>query len=231
MKVGAYIRVSTEEQAKEGISLDLQEEKLRAYCKVYDLDIEVIERDEGISAKDIKGRPGVQCLFEMARRAEIEGIIVYKIDRLFRNRIDALVTEEELRSAGVTLHSVTEHIDTTTAMGRHIFAIIVSQAAFERELISERTRDALRHKKAAGQVYNHAPYGWDDVDGELQANLYEQSIISTMADMKLDGASLQAIADTLNKNGVPTKGYGKVKRREGRWHPQTVKAVLDREDL
>ncbi len=227
-KVGAYIRVSTEEQARGGVSLEMQEAKILAYCKVYDLDVMYLTRDEGVSAKDMTHRPHVQSLFDLAYKGEIEGIVVYKTDRLFRNRIDALVTEEELRDYGIALHSVTEHIDTTTAMGRHIFAIIVSQAAFERELIAERTRDALRHKRDTGCVYNHTPYGFDNVDGRLVSNLFEQGIITEARGLRASGWTLQAIADHLNEQEVPTKGYGQGERRVqgGKWYPQSVKNLI-----
>lgn len=228
-KAGAYIRVSTEEQARGGVSMEMQEAKIRAYCRVYDLDPVVFIHDPGVSAKDIKNRKQVQTLFKMARDGGIEGIIVYKLDRLFRNRIDALVTEEEFREGGIALHSVTEHIDTTSAMGRHIFTIIVSQAAFERELIAERTRDALRHRKAAGQVYNHIPYGWDVVGGELVPNKFEQGVISFVLGCRGEGWTYQQIADHLNGKDVPTKGFGgknKPRVEGSRWFPQTVKNTM-----
>jgi len=227
-RIGAYIRVSTEEQARGGVSMEMQEAKIRAYCEVYDLSLVTLIRDEGISAKDITGRPGVRGLFDLAYQGQIEGIVVYKTDRLFRNRIDALITEEKFRDFGIALHSVTEHIDTTTAMGRHIFAIIVSQAAFERELIAERTRDALRHKRAAGRVFNHTPYGWDRVGDKLIENKFEQGVIAFIRGCRASDWTLQAIADHLNEKEVPTKGYGQGERRRkgGKWYAQSVKNLI-----
>jgi site-specific DNA recombinase len=86
-----YIRVSTEDQAREGVSLDNQKSKITAYCQLKDLNlIEVIE-DAGISAKNLK-RPGVQKVITMARKKQVDAVVVYKLDRIFRSTADALET-------------------------------------------------------------------------------------------------------------------------------------------
>ncbi len=226
-----YVRVSTEEQAKEGVSLEHQEAKIRAYCALYDLKLVEIIVDKGFSAKSIKGRPGMELLLKIAKSGEIGAVVVYKLDRLFRERIEALTTEDELRKCGVAIKSFTEHIDTSTAIGRHIFTFMSSQAAFEREQGCERTRDALQHMKDNKQVYNHPPYGWDVIGrivdgdkvinkGELVENEAEQAVIETMQAMKADGMNLSQIAEQLNMEGVPAK-------KGGEWSAQTVKNVLE----
>lgn len=219
VKAIGYIRVSKEEQVKGGVSLDMQIAKIKQYCKTYDLELVDIERDDGISAKNIKGRPGATRAFNMMRNKEVGAIVVYKLDRLFRNRIDALLIEDETRHIGVAIHSVTERIDTTTALGRSFYTQIVDRAAFEREITSERTRDSLKYKREQGEVYNHEPYGYDAVEGKLVPNEEEQKVVVLIKERDVEGDSLKAIADRLNGAGIKTK-KGK------RWYPQTVKNVI-----
>jgi site-specific DNA recombinase len=221
-KAVGYVRVSKEDKDRGNFSPEMQRSKITGYCQFYELDlVHIEERDEFVSAKDIKGRPGVKKIFDMARSGEVEAIVVYKLDRLFRNRIEALVIEEELRNLGVSICSVTEYIDTTTAMGRMIYTLIINQAAFEREHTSDRTKDVLRHKKNAGEVYNgNTLFGWDPKGGKLVENEAEQETIKLIIKWKAEESkSLTWIAKQLNGMGVKTK-----KRKA--WYPQTVSNVI-----
>lgn len=221
MKAIGYIRVSTEEQAREGISLAHQEAKVRAYAALHDLDLVEIVRDEGVSAKSIAGRPGAQRVVDLAKAGKVDAVVIYKLDRLFRNATEALMTSSCLSKKGVGLHSVTESIDTLSAMGRFFFTIMAALAEMERNLISERTADALRHKKANGEVYNHPPYGWNREGDLLRINDEEQEVITWMQQKRAEGWGYQGIADRLNLDEVPSKTGGK-------WHPQTVKNIIVR---
>lgn len=227
MKAIGYVRVSTDEQAKEGISLDHQRAKIRAYVKLHDMSLADIIEDQGFSAKDLKGRPGAQAVIDLAKSGAVQAVVVYKLDRMFRNAAEALSVSTEFNRLGVALHSVTESLDTNSAMGRFFFTIMAACAEMERNLISERTRDALRHKKATGQVYNHIPYGYREEGGRLVEDENEQKWIGWMKLRRTYGDTYRTIADELNDNKVPTKGYGKGKNfRQGEWHPETVRSVL-----
>jgi len=218
MKARGYIRVSTEEQAREGISLEHQREKIKAYAALHDIELVEIIEDRGVSAKDIKGRPGfTRLLGELGHDA----VIVYKLDRMFRNAAEALQVAEQFNQNCVALHSVTEKLDTQSAMGKFFFTIAAAFAEMERNLISERTRDALRHKKAKGQVYNHVPYGFKKQGGRLAEDLYEQGQLLWMKAKRAEGWPYLRIAEQLNENQIPTKAGGC-------WHAQTVKNILDR---
>jgi DNA invertase Pin-like site-specific DNA recombinase len=95
-------------------------------------------------------------------------VVALKLDRLFRNAADALATTEEWHQAGISLHLVDMHgmaLDTGSSMGKMFLTMLAAFAEFERNVISERTIAVLRHKRAHGEVYNHAPYGYDAVDG------------------------------------------------------------------
>ncbi|MCK4786226.1 MAG: recombinase family protein [Desulfobacteraceae bacterium] len=211
--------MSTNEQAKEGISLRHQEEKIKAYAALHEMELVEITRDEGLSAKTVDKRPGATRVIDMAATGEAEAIVVYKLDRMFRNAAEALRISQELNNLGVALHSVTERLDTQSAMGKFFFTIMAAAAEMERNLISERTRDALRHKKALGEVYNHAPYGYDIVERKLVPNKVEQKVIARILTLRDDKMSLQCIASDLNNEGIRTK-KGKA------WFPKTVSDVI-----
>ncbi len=204
-KAVGYIRVSTDEQAREGISLAMQEAKILLYAQTYELELVEIICDEGLSAKSIKGRPGVQRALDMCYAGKVAALVVYKLDRLARNTMESLAIAEKLNGKGVSLQSVTEHLDTHSALGRLYFTFNTAIAQFERELIGERTKAALDHKKATGKVFNHAPYGYDAVDGNLQANLLEQDGLQYITRSRNDGATFRQIADGLNAKKIPSK--------------------------
>ena len=110
-------RVSTEDQAKEGVSLDNQKSKIEAYFQLRDLNLSEIIEDAGISAKNLN-RKGVQRVLKLARKKEIDAIVVYKLDRIFRSTTDALETTRLFEKWGVLFHSIEETLDTQSAMGR-----------------------------------------------------------------------------------------------------------------
>jgi DNA invertase Pin-like site-specific DNA recombinase len=204
MKAIGYIRVSTEEQAAHGISLDAQRAKIEAYAVTKDLELVGIVEDAGKSAKDLK-RPGVQEVLKKARRKEIDAIIIVKLDRMFRCTVDALNTAQDFDNRGVALHSIHESLDTQSAMGKFFFTLTAALAGMERGLIGERTRAALARKKERREIYGEVPYGFDVVDGSLVDNPQEQQIKARVGKMRRSGMSFQKVADALNSDGIPTK--------------------------
>ena len=126
-----YIRVSTEEQAREGVSLENQKQKIVAYCDIYGLNLVEIIEDAGQSAKSIN-RDGMQRLMEIIgkRTAEINCIVTYKLDRLFRNAEEALRYSSHWDKKGIALCSVVEQLDTKSAMGKFFFTINASSSNF-----------------------------------------------------------------------------------------------------
>lgn len=222
-KAVCYVRVSTEEQAKEGVSLDAQEEKLRAYCSLAGLEIVEFIREEGVSAsKPLGTRPGGSRLVETLTRKKASHVVALKLDRLFRDAVDALSKSREWDLAGVALHLVDmggQTINTRSAMGRFFLSTMASFAELERNLIAERTSTALAHKKNNGEAYGPTPLGYVREGDLLEREEEELSLVADIKARKEAGWSLRKIAGWLNGTGAPTK-------QGGRWYASTVRYVL-----
>jgi DNA invertase Pin-like site-specific DNA recombinase len=217
-----YIRVSSEEQSREGVSLDAQESRIRAYAVMRGLTLDAIYREEGVSAKvPLRKRPeGFKAVEVLKRR---QHIIAVKLDRLFRNAADALQQTQDWDKAGVSLHVIDmagSAVDTRSAVGRMFFTLTAAFAEMERNLTSERTKSALAHKKATGRVYTRiVPFGYDREGDLLTANASEMAVVRQIQELKTQGMSLRRIAAVLNGEHVKTKQHGK-------WHLVTVQKVL-----
>lgn len=202
-----YVRVSTQRQAEEGISLEMQVHKIRQYCALNDLELIGIYGDPGISGKSVKGRAGIQAIMELVRRKRIDAVVTYSLSRLARNTIEALETAQMMDRAGVSLHSLTETLDTGSALGRFFFTLTASLAAMEREMISERTTAALAQKRAQGEKTGGAvPYGYRaDEQGRLTPYEPEQRGIRRIQELRADGYSYANIAAALEREGIFTR--------------------------
>lgn len=222
MNIIGYCRVSTEEQVKSGISLDLQKSKIEDYARLNDLDLSLVIRDEGESGKDLK-RPGMEEIIQLVKDRKIKGIIVYKLDRLSRKVIDTLNLIEQFDRHGVAFHSITERIDTKTAMGKFFITILSALAQMERDLISERTKVALNYKRSQGGLAGGVPYGYRSSGKKKSAILIEddkeQKILKEILVVRMMGKSYNWIAENLNRQGISS-------RCNGRWYPQTIKSVI-----
>jgi site-specific DNA recombinase len=223
MKAVGYIRVSTEDQAREGVSLDNQRAKIQAYCNLKDLDLIEIIEDAGISAKNLN-RPGIKKVLELARAKQIDAIVTYKLDRMFRSTVDALESTKKFDKWGVSFHSLQENLDTKSAMGKFYFTLTAALAEMERGIVAERTKAALSHKRSKNEkTGGDVPFGYNLTKNDLLvANEAEQKAISLMVELRNKGYSLRAIAHELEKEGHKTK-TGKTA-----WNPKTVSMVIKR---
>ena len=157
--VAIYVRVSTEEQAKEGLSIDAQIDKCRAYCTARGWDIFKLYKDAGFSAGSMN-RPALELLLRDAQESKFNIILVYKIDRFSRKLKDLITILEELKEKGINFTSVTEQIDTTSAMGEAFFQIIGVFAQLERGMVKERVELAFDRKISIGESLSRAPFGY-----------------------------------------------------------------------
>jgi DNA invertase Pin-like site-specific DNA recombinase len=215
-----YCRVSTDEQAREGVSLEAQRERIQAYAAAKGLDLVDILVDEGASGKDL-ARPSLQDLVARCEDGGIGHVIVWKLDRLTRRTQHLLTLVEEVFLAQqIELHSVSESLDTSTPHGRFVLTLFGGLAQMERELTAERTRSAMAYKRKKGQPTSHPPLGFraNGRRGRMVPVPEELETVRQILQLWRQGRSYRSIASELASEGVKTK-------RGGRWHHPTVKNV------
>lgn len=218
MRAVGYVRVSTEEQARKGVSLQSQREKIEAWTSAMDGELISMFEDAGISGKMIRNRDGLQRAIELACE-EKAVLVVYSLSRLSRSTRDTLAVAEKLGKAGADLVSLSERIDTTTAAGKMVFRMLAVLNEFERDQVSERTSAILQHKKAKLEAYSPTPYGYRREGSKLVQDPEEQDVVQRIRKLRAEGCSLRAIAGQLNGDGVLSKNGGK-------WYASTVRYLL-----
>jgi site-specific DNA recombinase len=208
-----YVRVSTEEQANEGVSLAAQEDRIRAYAALYNYELAEIVVDAGESAKSLK-RPGISRILDGVRSGNVKAVIALKLDRITRSVRDLGDLMETFDRADAALVSVSENLDTSTAAGRMVTNMLGVVAQWEREAIGERTATALTHKRKNGYVYGRTPFGYRRVDDRLVEVPQDLAAREEARAMLAAGASLRQV-------GTYLRGHD-----GGAWHAQTVKDML-----
>ena len=222
MNAIGYIRVSTAGQAEEGVSLDAQEAKIKAWAEANGAAAVRIFRDEAISGKRADNRPGLQAALEAVSAGD--ALVSYSLSRLSRSTRDTLDIAEELQQRGADLVSLTEKIDTTSAAGKMIFRLLAVLAEFERDQISDRTKSALQYKRANGEkTGGDIPFGYKARAGRLYPNPKEQRAVREILARRGRGQSLRTICRGLEEGGHKRKNGGRT------WDPRIVADILKRE--
>jgi site-specific DNA recombinase len=202
MKIAIYIRVSTEDQAKEGYSLEVQREYLESFAKREGYEILKVYSDDGISGYSDR-RPALQELLKDAKDNKFEIVLVYKIDRFSRNLKDLLTLVDELSSSGVAFKSATEPFDTTTSAGKLMFQQLGSFAEFERNRIAERVFPGMVRgvKNGRWQGARYSPYGYryNKAAKLLEVDEKEAKVVKLIFEMCLAGKSTRFITEYLTK--------------------------------
>lgn len=216
MKAIGYVRVSTEKQADFGVSLEAQTTKIRAMAVVQGAELVDVLIDAGESAKSLQ-RPGMARLLALVDAGVVQAVIIAKLDRLTRSVADLAELLKRFERRGVSLVSVADSLDTRSAAGRLVLNIMVSVSQWEREAIGERTRDAMRHKRANGERVGTVSFGYrlasDRVN--LEPDPFEQGILERMNELQRQGLTTRQIAAALNCQGLTT-------RRKTPWRFQYV---------
>ena len=219
MKAIGYIRVSTTDQAVDGVSLDAQRAKVAAWCVANGVELVETFEDAGISGKRADNRPGLVAALDAVCRAK-GVLVVYSLSRVARSTKDTLAIAERLDKADANLVSLSERIDTTSAAGKMMFRMLAVLAEFERDLVSERTKGAMSHKKSKGERVGQIHLGYRCDDGvNLVEDEAEQAAIRDVEELRKRGLSFRKIAAEMNRRGVHTKGGGQ-------WHETSVRRVL-----
>jgi len=225
--VAGYVRVSTEQQAGEGVSLDAQRVKLQAYAVAMDLELVAVFEDAGLSAKSL-ARPGLQKALASLEEGKAAGLVVVKLDRLTRSVRDLGELVDRYFASRFSLLSLSDSIDTRTASGRLVLHVLGAVSQWEREATAERTRDALAQLRADGVRLGAEALGWHrsdatDAKGRRRCEevATEGATIRRMRELQQQGLYVREIAAVLQAEGRPTK-------RGGRWHVTTIQRILAR---
>ncbi|MDR7193370.1 recombinase family protein [Luteimonas terrae] len=226
MRALGYIRVSTAEQAATGHSLQQQRERIAAWCVAKDMTLVDLVIDEGVSAgKPLAKRKGGAVLLERMRSNEADVVVSVSLDRLFRDTQDGLNTLIGLDGQpGMRMQSVTEMLDSTTAMGRFILTVWLGRAQLEREQTCERNLAVSRGLRAAGKPNGNTPFGCVVQDGRLYRCPRHWPMRERIAAMAGQGDSLQSIVDALHANHIAAPMGGP------KWTRKAVSRVVSSHD-
>jgi DNA invertase Pin-like site-specific DNA recombinase len=226
-KAVGYVRVSTEEQASQGLSIPAQKEAIVAYARMRGLELVEVIVDAGISGgKPLGARPGGRQLLALLAEGTVSHIVALRLDRLFRDASDCLATVEAWTKRGIVLHLLDvsgNSVDTSSAAGKFMLTILAAVAEMERNLIAERIRNVMSWKRRNGKVFGHPPYGFARDGDDLVPVEAEQRTLELILELRARGYSLRKIARTLEARGIPTK-------RGGKWAAATVRKLLSRSE-
>ncbi len=224
-----YVRVSTQEQATEGVSLDAQRDRLRTYCKLHAIKLIDIKADEGISGGTLE-RPALQAALQMLRRGRANTLIVVKLDRLSRSLRDVCtLVADYFSDEQFHLLSLCGMVNTHSAAGRMVLMNLANYAQFEREMISERTTGcAAAHAGAGGAARTRSVRTrvelrrWMQTGGGSWCRFPTSKRSFKIKGMRAEGLSFTKIARRLNEDKIPA-------RRDGVWRAQRISIVLRRD--
>lgn len=207
----AYSRVSTEEQRDEGISLEAQATRLRAYVSGRSLELAELVTDAAVSSSvPLAARHGGRRLLELVDSGGVELVVAVRLDRLFRNTVEAVGHASDWQERGVALHLLDlggQAVDTSSAIGRHFFTMMAAQAEFERNLLRERIRETIRYAREAGIYWTrHVPFGYRKLGRGRQARYVpEPRQVGTVAELfrrYAAGETTQELAEWLAGEGI-----------------------------
>ena len=216
---GVYIRVSTEDQAREGFSLGEQEEKLLDLCKFKGYEVFKVYKDAGISAKDMKHRPQFQEMLKDMKEGKINYIVAYKLDRITRSVRDLEELISMLEENNCFLVCDRDDVNTSTANGRFFVRMLTVLSQLEIEIVSERTKFGLNGAIKSGHLPGILPLGYKK-DGNKKTIIDETTrpIIERIYNMYLEGKSFQTISNIFNNEKLlsPKK-----------WRDSTIQKIID----
>lgn len=217
MRLFAYIRVSTDEQAESGHSIELQPARIRSYCQTYGLHLVDVITDAGVSGSvPLARRAGGRELMRRLAAGEADGVVVARLDRMFRDALDGLTFFARARCV---VHSVAERIDTSSPAGRLQLTILLATAQYERDIAAERAAENTRGLRAAGRVYGSTPFGCVDADGQLYRHPGTWAQRELICQWRANGLPLQAIRERLREEGISAP-------QGGRWWSKSTLANL-----
>ena len=216
---GVYIRVSTEDQAREGFSLGEQEEKLLQLCKFKELEVYKVYKDAGISAKDMEHRPQFQEMLKDMKEGKLNYIVAYKLDRITRSVRDLEELISVLEQYNCFLLCDRDDVNTSTANGRFFVRMLTVLSQLEIEIVSERTKFGLNGAIKSGHIPGQRPFGYKSAeDKRMIIDNATRPYVEKIFDMYLEGKSFQQIANYFKENNIYPKKN---------WKDTTIQKIID----
>ena len=219
-KCGLYMRVSTEDQAREGFSLPEQKERLESFCKFKGYEIIDYYQDAGISAKTGNHRPEFERLKDDIKAKKINTIVALKLDRITRSIYDWENLMTFLDENDAYLDCVNDEINTTSANGKMISRLLMSVSQNEIERTSERTKVGLAGAIKCGHIPHIAPLGYKHEDKRLVIDYSTKDVVVRIFDLYYNGYSYQKISNLFNEEKVLGKDN---------WRDSTIVTILENE--
>lgn len=217
---GVYLRVSTEDQVRDGFGLPEQKERLEAYCRFNGYEIKEYYTDAGISAKTGSKRPEYERMLEDGKQGKINMIIAYKMDRLTRSMKDWESLIDYVEEYSIDLAFVGDEVDTTNANGKMVSRIMMSVFQNEIERTSERTKDGLAGAIKEGHIPHRACLGYKHENKKLVIDHTTCDVVIRIFNMYHNGATYQKISNLFNQEMV----LGKTN-----WRDSTIFNILQNE--
>ena len=217
---GLYLRVSTEDQAREGFSLPEQKERLETFCKFKGYEIVDYYEDAGISAKTGNFRPEFERLKEDIRSKRINTIIALKLDRITRSIFDWEKLMTFLDENDAYIDCANDEVNTTNANGKMVSRLLMSVSQNEIERTSERTKVGLAGAIKQGHLPSQAPLGYKHENKKLVIDYSTKDVVVRIFELYYNGNSYQTISNILNEEQV----LGKTN-----WRDSTITAILENE--
>lgn len=218
IRAALYTRVSTEEQANEGFSLDAQMRRLEAYCEMEGWVITGRYREEGHSGRNTR-RPEYERM--MSEKDQWDVVLVLKMDRIHRNSTNFAKMMSDLKDCGKEFCSAQEDFDTSSATGRFVMDLVQRIAQLESEQIGERVKIGMERKAKLGRglLGSGHPYGYEYRRGQLVEVKDEMYTVRAIFNMYRKDYSMEFIADQLNDAMIPAK-------KGGKWNKQSICNIL-----
>ena len=223
-RAALYVRVSTDEQAAEGYSLEAQRSILEDHCLAEGFDIAGVYEDDGYSGRNVN-RPAYRRL--MSEMDDWDVLVVLKMDRIHRNSRNFMAMMDELEKHHKEFVSCYEALDTSNALGRFVVDMIQRMAQLESEQIGERTKIGMREKAEnlgaepvrKGTMGFTPPFGYRIIDGQLSDDPEELPVVVDIFQSYLSGETMDSICYSLNSRGTLT-------RRGNPWNKYNLRNIL-----
>lgn len=220
MKKGAaYVRVSSEEQAREGYSIDAQIKAIKEYARKNDIFLEeqYIYKDEGISGRKAEKRPAFMGMIKTAKSKpkKFDVILVHKFDRFSRNREDSIVYKSLLKKeCGINVISITEHLDPDDKMSIILEAFLEAMAEYYSINLAEEVKKGQLEKHSQGGLQTNPSFGYNLGKNKLIINEEEAKIVKLIfEEYAIENKSMMEIAKNVNLLGILTKRGNKFENR------------------